>query len=251
MPPVSTRALVLQSFAYSESSKIVRLFTPAFGLASVIAKGAQRPKSRFGGLLEPFSEGMAAFSRREGRELHTLAGWDLLRSRQELGRNLTTFAGGSLLLELVLRFGAETPSETLYGALVRGLDGLAGQLAVPASDRVVAGSWGVIAGLGYAPQTAVCVVCGRELAPEEDARFHARAGGAACAACRPAGRVLPASVRGELRRMLDGEPRQSVALADPAMHRGLLRVFLREQFAHERPLRSAELFFRHSAEVAA
>ena len=92
MPVVSTRSIILHSFNYSETSKILRLLTRDHGVQSVIAKGAQRPKSRFGGVLELFTEGVASFSLRESRDLHTLTGFDLVRTRQLLGGSLTRFA---------------------------------------------------------------------------------------------------------------------------------------------------------------
>jgi hypothetical protein len=74
MALVRSRCLILQSYPYSETSRILRLLTEDFGVQSVIAKGARRPKSRFGGLLEPFTEGTASFYHRETRDLHTLGG---------------------------------------------------------------------------------------------------------------------------------------------------------------------------------
>ena len=86
---------------------MLRLFTLEHGVRSVMAKGALRPKSRYGGVLEPFTEGTATFYLKEGRDLHTLSGFDLLRSRQALGRSLVGFAGASLLAEIVMRTGTE------------------------------------------------------------------------------------------------------------------------------------------------
>src|SRR5687767_5106212 len=102
MPLVSGPAIILQAFPYSDTSKILRLLTREHGLQSVIAKGAFRPKSRFGGVLEPFTDGIASFMLREVRDLHTLTGFELLRSRQAMGTHLVRFGGASLIAELVL-----------------------------------------------------------------------------------------------------------------------------------------------------
>ena len=59
MPLVTTPAIVLSSLRYSETSKIVRLATRAHGVQSAIAKGALRPRSRFGAALQLFSDGVA------------------------------------------------------------------------------------------------------------------------------------------------------------------------------------------------
>ena len=59
MSVVTTDAIILQAFPYGDTSRILRLITRDYGVRSVIAKGATRPKSRFSGLLEVFTEGSA------------------------------------------------------------------------------------------------------------------------------------------------------------------------------------------------
>ncbi|HEY0155616.1 MAG TPA: DNA repair protein RecO [Longimicrobium sp.] len=247
MALVSTGALVLQTFPYSETSKVLRLYTGDFGLRSVIAKGALRPKSRFGGLLEPFTEGTASFYLRPGRDLHTLGGWDLVRSRQALGRSLPAFAGASLLAELVLRAGTEDPHPDVYSALATSWDDIAAAASNPAeAERIVlTGAWTLVALLGFEPQTDACVVCGRPVPQDEPVRFDAGAGGVACTRCRPVGRILDPATRADVARMSRGHV-PSAALARPGAHRALLRAFLEAQLAHDRPFRSLELFLEHA-----
>jgi DNA repair protein RecO (recombination protein O) len=246
---VSVRALVLQSMAYSETSKILRLYTPELGIRSVIAKGAKRPKSRFGGVLEPFTEGNATFFLREGRDLHTLSGFDLLRSRQAVGRSLVGFAGASVLAEIVLRSGTEEAHPEVYDVLVEALDRIAAATEDPEREfAALSGAWRLIAHLGFEPQMDVCVVCGRRIDPEEPVRFDAVAGGVACTLCRPVGRVLDPATRQEVSSMIaDAAPSP---LAHPRTHRALLKAFVEAQIAHDRPLRSFELFMDGPEEPA-
>src|SRR5438552_15585786 len=82
MALVTTPAVVLRTYPYSETSKIVRLATRDLGVQSAIAKGVLRPRSRFAAGLELLSEGMAQLYHRETRELQTLAAFDLLRSEE-------------------------------------------------------------------------------------------------------------------------------------------------------------------------
>ncbi|UCD23936.1 MAG: recombination protein O N-terminal domain-containing protein, partial [Gemmatimonadota bacterium] len=72
MALITTPAVVLHAFKYSESSKIVRLATEDLGVQSVIAKGAMRPKSKFGARLQVLSGGVAQIYTKPNRELHTL-----------------------------------------------------------------------------------------------------------------------------------------------------------------------------------
>src|SRR2546427_7805949 len=71
MALVTTPAVVLQTYRYSETSKVVRLATRELGVQSAMAKGVLRPKSPFGAGLELLSEGMAQLYFRETRGLHT------------------------------------------------------------------------------------------------------------------------------------------------------------------------------------
>ena len=84
--PVSTPALVLQTYPYGETSRILRLLTPALGLQSAIAKGVTRPRSHFCGVLEPFTTGHATLYLKHSRELQTLAAFELIHARQALTR---------------------------------------------------------------------------------------------------------------------------------------------------------------------
>ena len=249
MALATTRALVLQAFPYSETSKVLRLFTLEHGLRSVMARGALRPRSRYGGILEPFTEGTATFYLKEGRDLHTLGGFDLLRSRQALGRSLVGFAGASLLAELVMRTGTEEAHPPLYLTLAEAWDRVAEaggpEQALAAS---LTGAWTLVALLGFQPQADACIHCGRALAEDEPVRFDAVAGGVACTRCRPAGRVLDPGSRAELRRMLGGDvPEEGVA--SPRTHRALLKAFLEAQLSQDRPFRSMELFLESAAMV--
>ncbi len=81
MAVISTSAIVLHTFPYGESSKIVRLATLVLGVLSAIAKGAQREKSRFGARLQLMSEGTAQLYLKQNRELQTLAAFDIEHQR--------------------------------------------------------------------------------------------------------------------------------------------------------------------------
>lgn len=241
MALVRSRALVLQAFAYGDTSKILRLYTLDFGLRSVIAKGALRAKSRYGGVLEPFTEGDADFYLRDGRDLHTLGGFDLVRSRQVLGRDLTAFAGASLVAELVLRYSTEEPHPALYHAAAGALDRIGAAEPGRGTAVVLGAAWQIIALLGFHPELDVCVGCGRPFGEEEASRFDLEAGGAACTGCRQSGRVVDAATRRQVASMSRGgaEPDR---LTDPALQRALLRAFIGTHLSGDHPLRSLDLF---------
>jgi DNA repair protein RecO (recombination protein O) len=241
VPLISTRAIVLQAFPYSETSKILRLLTPEYGICSVVAKGAQRPKSRFGGLLELFTEGEAQFFFREGRDLFTLSGFDLLHSRQALGRDLVAFSGASLIAELGLRFGTGEAQPMLFELVSTALDRIVRADPALLAELVIADTWLMVSLLGFRPQTDACVACGEIISQRATARFDVEGGGVACPQCRPHGRPFDAASRAELREMTVGEP-VAAPFAQPGLQRALLRAFLSTHLAREHALRSLDLF---------
>ena len=107
MALVSTPAVILQTFRYSETSKIVRLATRDLGVQSAIAKGVLRPRSPFGAALETLSEGVAQLYHKETRDLQTMAAFDVTDLRRDLALDLgrTVMRGG--------------PDEVVEAALVR------------------------------------------------------------------------------------------------------------------------------------
>ncbi len=250
MPLVTLDAIILQAFPYSETSKILRLLTRTHGVRSAIAKGALRPKSKFGGVLEPFAEGSASFYLREGRELQTLSAFELLRGHQALGRNLLRFAGASLLAELIMRTGSEEAHPELYDGM---REGLAHIEAAPESELepvLLAEVWSLVALLGFAPALDECVGCGRAIAAGEDVSFDYAAGAVRCADCAAGapGRALPAHAREALERFLAGQA--TPAPPRTRAHWALLRRFLFQHVIEGRELHSLD-FLESTLDAAA
>lgn len=238
MALVTTEAVVLQTFAYGDTSKILRLLTPRHGVVSAMARGALRPRSQYGGILEPFTEGTARLYLKEGRDLQTLGGFELGRSRQGLGRHLLRFGAASLLAELVLRTGTGDPDPGLFRRLRAALDRLDETAAEAVESAALAEAWGLVAHLGFAPALDACLHCGRLLAPEEEAALDYAAGGIRCGVCAGGrGRRLPSHGRARLARLCAGEP---VLLAGTAAYWALLSRFIGHHIVDGRPLRSLE-----------
>jgi DNA repair protein RecO (recombination protein O) len=240
MAQVKTSAVILHSFAYGDTSRILRILTPEYGLRSVIAKGAKSPRSRFGGVLEPFTEGEAQFHLRPGRDLLTLGGFSLLRSRQAIGRDFAAFAGASLIAEILVRVGTEEANAELYDAVVSTFD----RLATPHRDAAgiaLASLWNLIALFGFRPEMEACVQCGAPIAKLDAARFDTAAGGARCSRCGTNGPVLDPALRREILVMTStgGRPGES---SDRDTHAVLLRAYLTAHLFQGRPLRSLPLF---------
>jgi DNA repair protein RecO (recombination protein O) len=233
-----TDAIVLQSFPYGESSRIVRLLTRSAGVHSAIAKGATRPRSRYA-VMEPFAEGLASLYIRMGRDLQTLGGFELTRTRQALGRDLLRFGGASLMAELVLRTASEEAQPDLYDAMSRGLDGLVEAEPAQVEVTVLAATWHLISMLGFAPEIDACTACGIAIDQRADASFDYAAGGLRCDDCAAGmpGRLLPARARTALGAYARGE---AAPAAVTAGHWRLLSRYLEHHLLEGTPLRSLQ-----------
>ncbi len=242
MALVTTPATILKTYEYSETSKILRLLTRDQGLCSVIAKGARRPKSRFGGLLEPFTDGLATYYAKEGRELHTLSAFELQRERQVLGQRLVRYAGAGLLAELALRCAPSAPDRALFDQLRFGLDRLVGESG-DAETAILEEVWKLIARLGFAPSLDRCALCDGRPAPAESLHFDLMGGSIVCVRCQPRGRglttrPLPPEVRAELAALVGGGAPNGRRLSTARVQRDLLRDFIAYHLADHRPLNS-------------
>jgi DNA repair protein RecO (recombination protein O) len=240
MALVTLDAIVLQAFPYSETSKILRLLTPSHGVQSVIAKGARRPRSRFGGILEPFTDGAATFYLRANRDLHNLSEFDLSRSRQGLGGDLVRFGAASLLAEMVLRTASEVAAPEVFDRVRASLNELETAPAGRIEAVALAEAWALVTTLGFGPSLDLCVACGGELPGEESLFLDYSAGGIYCGLCPGgggAGRALPARARADLRAFCTGT---AVELERAGAHWQLLSRFLAYHLVEAGSLRSLD-----------
>ncbi|UCG88586.1 MAG: DNA repair protein RecO [Gemmatimonadota bacterium] len=182
MALVTTAAVVLHAFKYSESSKIVRLATEDVGVQSAVAKGAMRPKSKFGARLQVLSGGVAEMYMKPNRDLHTLAAFDVTRQRSELAGDVERYVTATALAELILRLAPAEPNPTVYHYLVAMLDDLVAVDRVNLEPFGLAALWGAVGILGFAPALDGCACDGRRL-PDGAAKFSIADGGFLCQTC--------------------------------------------------------------------
>ncbi|HEV8304791.1 MAG TPA: DNA repair protein RecO [Gemmatimonadales bacterium] len=248
---VSTPAVVLQTYRYSETSKIVRLATRDLGVQSAIAKGVLRPKSPFGGALETLSEGVAQLYHKETRELQTLAAFDVIELRRGLAGDLGRFAGAAALAEVMLKMAPAAPLAAAYDALTRALDALAA--APPAGADAVAARWLwlLVGVLGFAPQLDACVRDGTPVAGNGPVAFSVADGGVLCTRCagpQPPTRLPPQAYRDLLTLNDAGAEVPVLDAAHAAAHRRLVARFVRHHVDDSGAVRALD-FWEHRAWV--
>lgn len=254
MPVAITPAIVLSTLRYSESSKIVRLATRDLGVQSAIAKGALRPRSRFGAALQVLSEGQAQLYLKEHRELHTLAAFDLIRVPVGIAADLERYAVASVLAEVMLRFAPADPHPASFDLL---RDALAALEAAPTPDVRAAGLravWQLVSALGFEPSLDECVRCGTSVDPAGDASFSTQDGGVLCANCAGPDPVvrLPGRVRRDLAALV-GPPDflPAVDLPHFLAHQRLLARYVRYHLGEGAELPALDFWTRRPWAAAA
>ena len=192
-----TEAIVLRSIRYAEADRVLHLYSKDLGRLNAIAKGARRPRSRFGGRLEPFFRLDLVLHRGRGElatvtAAHTVAAHATLRESgpalgaaaracdsvlRLLDSNESNPAAYNLLCSyLALLDGDEPPSGR--SPVIPEIDGAAGHATALAFRLKLA------LAAGFSPELGSCARCGET---EELTGFSADAGGVVCAACERGG----------------------------------------------------------------
>ena len=247
MPLVSTPAIILSTLRYSETSKIVRLATQDLGVQSAIAKGALRPKSRFGAALQVLSDGQAQLYVKDNRELHTLAAFDVGHVPVGLAADLDRYAVASALAEVMLRFAPAEPHPDSFGVLRDTLTTVEQAAAGDVPATALRAMWRLVGSLGFTPSLDACVLCGTISAAVGDVAFSTAEGGILCAGCagpRSATR-LPERARWDLAALLDVTcPLPSLDRAHFTAHQRLVARYVRYHLGEGLELPALEFWTR-------
>jgi DNA repair protein RecO (recombination protein O) len=193
-----TEAIVLRSIRYGEADRVLHLYTAARGRIGAIAKGSRRPRSRFGGRLEPFFR--LDLVLHEGRgDLATVTAANTVAAHPQLRDSGSALTAAARACDAVLRLcDSAEPNPGAYNLLSRYLALLDGDGADP-RNAAIDGAAGLPAALafrlklalatGFAPELAACARCG-----EADglSAFSGDAGGVVCGACERGGFPLSA-----------------------------------------------------------
>jgi DNA repair protein RecO (recombination protein O) len=174
-----TEAVVLRSIRYGEADRILHLYSVSHGRLGAIAKGARKPRSRFGGRLEPFFRLDLILHQGRGElctvtSAETVAGYPRLRERAEsLGAAARACDGVLRLLDTV------QPNRGAYNLLCRYLDLLD---SPEPGGRPAALAFRIKLALaaGFAPELASCARCGEA---DHLVGFSGAAGGVVCSSC--------------------------------------------------------------------
>jgi DNA repair protein RecO (recombination protein O) len=188
-----TEAIVLRSIRYGEADRVLHLYSATRGRIGAIAKGSRRPRSRFGGRLEPFFRLDLVLY--EGRgDLATVTAAHTVAAHPHLRASGPALTAAARACDAVLRLlDAEEANPAAYNLLCRYLAMLDGD----ASQVEIDGAAGLAAALafrlklalaaGFAPELGSCARCSET---GELVGFSGAAGGVVCSACERDGFAL-------------------------------------------------------------
>lgn len=183
MPTEKSLALVLRLVDFSETSRVVTLFTRDFGKVRALAKGARRQRSAFEAGLDLLTVCRIVFISRRSDSLDLLTEAQLVKGFRGRAGDLGALYAGYYVAELLSELTEDyDPHPDLFDEAVRTLDLLAGQASIPLvmlHFELVA-----LAEVGYLPALEHCVGCQRVVEPVGTCYFSISAGGVLCPACR-------------------------------------------------------------------
>ena len=254
MAPVTTPALILRSWRYSETSKIVRLATRELGVQSAIAKGALRPRSRFGAGLESLSEGIAQLYHRETRDLQILGAFDLTDLHRGLTTDVARFAGATALAEIMIKMAPAAPLPAAYDVLAAAVRALGRVPAEQVDATALRAVWQLLGTLGFEPSLARCARDGAPVTPDsENVPFAIAEGGVLCARCTPGPQTTPLPPRALTDLIAfndDGATLPAVDAAHAAAHRRLAARWVRHHLGEQGTLPAVDFWSRRAWSAA-
>jgi DNA repair protein RecO (recombination protein O) len=182
------KAICIRTVDYSETSQIVTFFTRQNGKIDVIAKGAKRPKSPFGGPIEMLSSGQAVFSAVTERKLATLTEFEQQAAPSAAARDYFSLNCALFAAELVSSLVDDLdPHPSLFDQLLKFLENIANSKNnIDTLVLLILFQLGLLSDIGLRPVLKACINCKTPFSPNwPQAYFSSSANGLVCRDCEP------------------------------------------------------------------
>jgi DNA repair protein RecO (recombination protein O) len=185
MPLREMEAIVLRTYRLGEADKIASLFTRQLGRLRAVAPGALRPKSRYGGTLEPLSHLRIWIFERENRDLLRLNSAELQESFFDMQKDYRVQLAAQYVVEVGERLLPEREAnERAFRLILAVLRALKNSAEVN-RPLLYFDYWMLKLG-GFLPNLETCAPCGRAFL--EDGGYYGRGSETLfCRACRVPG----------------------------------------------------------------
>ena len=247
MPVRESEAIILRTYPLGDADRLVSMLTRSFGRIKGVVKGARKPKSAFGGLLEPLTYLRVWFYENETRELVRFNQAELIESFLDVQQDYAAGIGLALLAEVSEAVLPERESSDSAFRLLLLAARTIKQTRDPAFPVAYFCLWTVKLA-GWLPDLTGCVKCGRAAANE--AMYAAAAyPGLACARCkRPGMQLMPGQSLAAARRMLSERLDRLAAEPTPVTPGREFQEYLLDMIEHngERKLHTRRLLETHA-----
>lgn len=182
MSTEKTDALVIRLADFSESSRVVTIFTREHGKVAALAKGAKRLRGPFEAALDLLSECRVVFIRKSSGGLDLLTEAQLIKRFVPAGKDLNTLYGGYYIAELLDGLTEpHDPHTELYDAAIASL----ASLSNPGDARIAIAQFELtlLREIGRLPDFDACSICHRPIVLGDAARYWVSQGGLICSQC--------------------------------------------------------------------
>lgn len=232
MPLIKTYGIVLRYANFSETSRMVTLFTPGMGRLSVAAKGCRRPKSPLFSGCELYTFG--EYVLRENKDKYLMTQASAVETYYDLRNDLDTLTCASQMretVEVILTEGQPRPQ--LFMLMARCLDALCQK----DNDPWMISLYFQMQALhleGLFPQIDRCTECGSSLV--ESPWYSCEAGGALCPVCRlrfPDSRTVLPGTLSSMRLLINADLDRVRVLRLGRLVRPQLEDIWRETMLHQ------------------
>lgn len=174
-------ALVVRATDWSDTSRIVTLWSREFGRLRALAKGGRRLHSNFENALDLLSVCSIVLLRKSSGGLDLLTEARSIERFAHLRRDLPALYAGYYVAELLADWTEDdNPHPALFDEAVTALRELGGSAT---AVRLARFELVLLRELGYAPRWRACAGCGEERLTE--LAFSSSAGGMVCGRCQP------------------------------------------------------------------
>lgn len=186
MSSEKAEGLILRVTDFSETSRIVVVFTREFGRISALAKGGRRLKGPFESALDLLATCQIVFLRKSTSGLDLLTEAKLIHRFHPQERDLACLYAGYYVAELLLGLTEEyDPHPELYDAAQDALRSFSDSRSTPLA--VLRFEFVILREIGQLPDLESCVSCGTALSASKTFGFWVSQGGLICPECQQEG----------------------------------------------------------------
>lgn len=233
MSTEKTPAVVIRAVDFSESSRVVTLFTRNFGKVAALAKGAKRLKSAFEAGLDLLALCEVVFIRKSSAGLDILTESKLRQRFKPRPGDLGSLYGGYYIAELLDALSEEyDPHPLLFDETVQALERLAGDS--PLDLTILRFELVILREIGQLPAFDVCLSCGEPVGAARQYGFLVSQGSLICQNCfaEEAPRHLIAAETASLLQGFSGESAAASQIAIAPQQMRPMRAVVNASIAH-------------------